>query len=141
MTIRLMIDTNIFIDVFAKRDSFYMNSKKVLELCENKNIIGFVSASNITDIYYLIRRITKSSLTAYDAIGSILNIVKVVSVTNNDVEMAYIQKAKDFEDCLLATCAKSNNVKGIITRNKSDFESFGIDLYSPEEIINIISNS
>ena len=55
--------------------------------------------------------------------------------------MAYNQKAKDFEDCLLATCAKSNNLKGIVTRNKSDFESFGIDLYSPEEIINIISNS
>ena len=36
------------------------------------------------------------------------------------------------------TKRKSNNLKGIVTRNKSDFESFGIDLYSPEEIINII---
>lgn len=133
-----MIDTNIFIDVFTKREPFYKDSKKVLELCENRKVIGFVSSSNITDIFYLIRRITKSLDIAYDAVGSILKIVKVVSVTETDVQTAYQKKAKDFEDCLLATCTISNGINGIVTRNKIDFEKFGIDLYSPEEVINNI---
>ena len=117
---------------------FIKTQKKVLELCENRKVIGYVSSSNITDIFYLIRRITKSSEIAYDAVGSILKIVKLVSVTETDVQTAYQKKAKDFEDCLLATCAISNGINGIVTRNKTDFEKFGIELYSPEEVINNI---
>lgn len=135
MITRLMIDTNIFIDVFTKRQPFYLSSKKVLDYCEDGKIDGFVSASSITDIYYLLRRITKSYEISYQALGSILNIVKVANVTNSDVITAYSKKAKDFEDCLLATCALSNNCKGIVTRNKQDFEQLGITVYSPEEII------
>ena len=44
-------------------------------------------------------------------------------------------KATDFEDCLLATCAKSNKCAAIVTRNKKDFLDFGITLLSPEEVL------
>ena len=30
---RLMIDTNIFLDVLAEREPFYVHSKAVLDLC------------------------------------------------------------------------------------------------------------
>ena len=33
---RLMIDTNIFLDVLAEREPFFKDSKAVLDLCENK---------------------------------------------------------------------------------------------------------
>ena len=48
---------------------------------------------------------------------------------------AFQVKAKDFEDCLMATCARSNKCDGIVTRNKKDFLGFGITLYSPEELL------
>lgn len=53
---RLMIDTNIFLDVLAEREPFFKDSKAVLDLCENKRVQGFLSASSATDIFYLIRR-------------------------------------------------------------------------------------
>ena len=132
---RLMIDTNIFLDVLTQREPFYANSSAVLEFCENKKIQGFLSASSVTDIYYLIHRQLHSTELAYQALGSILDIVKVLTVTNDDVLNAYITKAPDFEDCLLATCAKSNKCDAIVTRNKKDYLTFGITLLSPEELL------
>lgn len=134
---RLMIDTNIFLDVLAEREPFFKDSKAVLDLCENKRVQGFLSASSATDIFYLIRRQLHSVDLAYKALGSVLDIAKVLTVTNEDVLNAYLQRASDFEDCLLATCAKANQCDAIMTRNKKDFLSFGITLFSPEELLNI----
>lgn len=136
---RLMIDTNIFLDVLAEREPFFKDSKAVLDLCENKKVQGFLSASSATDIFYLIRRQLHSVDLAYKALGSVLDIAKVLTVTNEDVLNAYLQRASDFEDCLLATCAKANQCDAIVTRNKKDFLSFGITLLSPEELLNIYS--
>lgn len=132
---RLMIDTNIFLDVLIRREPFYKNSKSVLDLCERRAVLGFLSASSVTDIFYLIRRQLHSVDTAYQALDSIFNIAKVLTVTNEDVLSAYAQRAADFEDCLLAMCAKSNRCDAIVTRNKKDFLSFGITLLLPEELL------
>lgn len=134
---RLMIDTNIFLDVLAKREPFYANSKAVLEVCESKKAFGFLSVSSATDIFYLIHRQLHSIDLAYKALGSVLDIAKVLTVTNEDVLNAYIQRASDFEDCLLATCAKANKCDAIVTRNKKDFLSFGITLLSPDELLDL----
>ena len=131
---RLMIDTNIFLDVLTRREPFFAPSKAVLELCERKKVTGFLSASSVTDIFYLIRRQYHDGELAYQALGSILDIVRVLTVTNEDVLNAYLARAADFEDCLLATCAKSNHCDAIVTRSKKDFLTFGITLLSPEEV-------
>ncbi|MCM1256337.1 MAG: PIN domain-containing protein [Roseburia sp.] len=54
-----------------------------------------------------------------------------------DVLYAYMQRAADFEDCLLATCAKSNQCDAIVTRNKKDFISFGVTLLTPLELLEL----
>lgn len=132
---KIMCDTNIILDVLLDRDPFVEDSYKILKLCEDHKIDGFVSASSITDIYYLVRKYTHSTDLAYKALGSLLNIVKVCSVTNEDVLLAYQIKAKNFENCLLATCAKSSQCNYIITRNKKDFESFDIQILTPGELL------
>ena len=132
---KIMCDTNIFLDVLLERENFADASAGVLRLCEDHKLEGFVTASCITDIFYLVRKYTHSAELAYKAIGKVLEIVKVCSVTNNDVLLAFQQKAKDFEDCLLATCAKSIRCDCIITSNKKDFEGFGIPLLSPAELL------
>lgn len=132
---RLMIDTNIFLDVLLNRDPFFNSSRDVLRLCESKKVQGFLSASSATDIFYIVKKNLQSTDAAYKALGSILNIVKILTVTNDDVLNAFIQKASDFEDCLLATCAKSNKCNAIVTRNKKDFLDFDIMLMSPEELL------
>ncbi len=134
---KLMIDTNVLLDVLIRREAFYDNSRSVLSLCENRTVQGFVSASAITDIFYITRKAIGGTEETYRVISSILNIVRILTVTNDDVLKAFQIKAKDFEDCLMATCARTNKCDGIVTRNKKDFLTFGITLYSPEELLQL----
>ncbi len=136
---KIMCDTNIIMDILLAREPFADDSCTVLTLCEEHRMDGFVSASSITDIYYLVRKHTHSTELAYKAVGKLLEIVKVCSVTNNDVLMAFQKKAKDFEDCLMAVCAKSIHCDYIITRNKKDFEEFDIPLLTPSELLQQLS--
>ena len=132
---KIMCDTNIFLDVLLEREPYVDDSSKILRLCEEHKLDGVVSASCITDIFYLVRKYTHSVDMAYKAIGKVLEIVKVCSVTNNDVLMAFQRKAKDFEDCLVATCAISIHCDYIVTRNKKDFEEFAIPMLTPSELL------
>lgn len=88
-----------------------------------------------TNIYYLVKKYTHSTDLVYKAFGKLLEIVKVCSVTNNDVLAAFQRKAKDFEDCLVATCAKSIRCDYIVTHNKKDFEEFDISFLIPAELL------
>ena len=139
LVMRVMIDTNVLLDVLIHRDAFFEDAKAVLKLCEDRVIQGFVSASAITDIFYITRKALGSIDDTYRVIDSLLNIVRVLTVTNEDVLQAFQTKAKDFEDCLLAVCAKSNQCDGIVTRNQKDFLNFGAALYTPAELLRMFA--
>ena len=132
---RLMIDTNLFLDVLLKREPFFAPSRAVLQLCEQRAAEGFLSASSVTDLFYLLRRSLRHLEATYDAIGFVLSIARVLTVTNEDVLNAYLQHADDFEDCLLETCAIANRCDAIITRNKKDFAGKEIVIMTPEELL------
>ncbi|MGN0599676.1 MAG: PIN domain-containing protein [Oscillospiraceae bacterium] len=132
---KAMIDTNIIIDVLTEREPYFQESHKVLSLCENKKIIGYVTASTITDIFYVVRKYTHNTELAYKCLGHLLDIVKVLPVTNDNIVAAFIAKAKGFEDRLLAECAMANSCAYIITRNANDFSDFGVPLLTPKEAI------
>ncbi len=136
-SMRIMLDTNVIIDVLLDRKPFSEDSSAVLSLCEEHFFEAFVSASAITDIFYLVRKHTNSTELAYNATGTLLRIVDVCSVTNENVMTAFNTRARDFEDCLVAECAKSIECECIITRNKKDFSSFGIDVLTPAEALHL----
>ena len=138
MSCKVFIDSNIFIDVFSARKDFLEESRQVLALCEENKIEGFTTASAITDIFYLIRKLLQDKEKAYQALGHILNIVKVLPVTNEDVLTAYAMHAPDFEDCLQAVCARRNHCNAIVTRDEKGFKDFGISLLSPSELLSRI---
>ena len=90
---KIMCDTNIIIDILLEREPFVDDSYKVLSLCEEHKVNGFISASSITEIYYLVRKYTHSTELAYNAVGKVLEIVKICSVTNDDVLTAFQRNA------------------------------------------------
>lgn len=132
---KVMCDTNVILDVLLEREPFADDSARILIQCEERKLHGFISAASITDIFYFVKKYTHSTADAYHAIGKVLDIVKVCSVTNDDVLTAYQTGARDFEDCLLATCAKSIRCSCIITRNPKDFKDFGLPVFTPHEFI------
>lgn len=50
---KILVDTNIILDVLLKREPFYHTSTKILNLSKCEDIELYISASAITDIYYI----------------------------------------------------------------------------------------
>jgi len=131
----LLIDTNIILDFFLEREPFYKNAEDILGLCKTGQIRGVVTASSITDIFYIARKNFASTEEAYRILDALCKVVEVISVTPKDVQRALRVRAKDFEDCLAAECAKSNECLGIVTRNNKDFQDLGLKIFTPEDLI------
>ena len=132
---KVLIDTNIVLDILLEREEFFKQSYEVLKACENGKAEGFFAASSVTDIFYVIKKWTHDTEKAYEAVGHLLSILNVLSVTNEDVLNAYSKHAPDFEDCLVATCAISNKCEAVVTRDKKGFKGMGISAISPEDFL------
>jgi len=69
----VLIDTNVVLDVLLNNSGFFVNSKKIIDFAEQKRITGYISASAITDIFYIARK-EVGKRTAKEAIKKISQI-------------------------------------------------------------------
>ena len=57
MTSPVFFDTNVLIDVIARREPFYEDSAAVWTLAERGAITGLVSVLSFTNTFYIVRRL------------------------------------------------------------------------------------
>ena len=57
----VLIDTNIAVDVLTNREPFFKKSQLVLLSSLNKIINGYISATAITDIFYITNKTIKNN--------------------------------------------------------------------------------
>ncbi len=57
---KIMVDTNVILDVLQKREPFFINSYKAIHDTLSQKDECLVSASAITDIFYEVRQSTTS---------------------------------------------------------------------------------
>jgi len=131
--LRILIDSNILLDVMTARQPFFETSTKVFEILKTQNVIGFVSASSITDIYYIARRELKDKQVVLQLIKNILKCVKIVPVSENEINQALELEWSDFEDAVQYSTAMLNQMDYIVTRNVKDFKSGITPAITPED--------
>lgn len=74
----------------------------------------------------------------YVIMGDIFRLVGILSVTDEDIQFAFKQKWKDFEDCVQFTTAKNNRMDYIVTVNHKDYEDSSIAIVSPKEYMELL---
>ena len=132
---RVLCDTNIVLDVVTQRDPFYASSVQVLHMIEDGELEAQIPVTSLTDIFYIVRRLSKSNDKAYKAIELTRSIMKVCGVTAEDEERAFAERAKDYEDAIIAMTADSIGCDYILTRNTADFKGFKVKPITPEELL------
>jgi len=50
----VLLDTNVILDVFLERHPFYKDSFVIFQLVDQNRITGHLSATSMTDIFYLL---------------------------------------------------------------------------------------
>lgn len=132
---KVMLDTHVVLDVLLAREPFADSSRQIFQLCEEGKLHGIVTASCVTDICYIIRKHSKGTDLAYRVLGKLFDIIKVCDTTGADILFAYQKKPKDFEDCVVATCALRVGCDCIITHNTEDFDTSELPPITPAEFI------
>lgn len=132
---KLLIDTNIVLDVLLKREPFYNNAIGVMYLAQYSNIQEYVSASAITDIYYIAYRQIKDKKSVGELLGRLLKIVSVAAVSEKEIRKALELGWNDFEDAVQYSAAVLSEMEGIVTRNPKDYKEADIDIWLPEKLL------
>ncbi len=131
---RILLDTNVVLDVLLKRDPWLAQSAAIWSLCNKGTLEGYLGATTMTDIFYFSHRAINLEA-AHDAIQVCLDTFAVCEVNRTVLEAAEAKPGNDFEDNILIVCAERYGLDGIVTRDKKGFKGATVPAYTPDELL------
>ena len=129
---KLLIDTNVLLDMVLKRNGYDI-SVELFRKIREKEIPACITASSVTDLFYIIRKETHDTERTYVIMENIFCLVTVLSVTEKDIRDAFGQKWKDFEDCVQYMTGRNNWMDYLITTNRKDYKDVSLSVLTPAE--------
>ena len=137
---RVLIDTNVILDVLLERDEFKYESGMILSMLEHGRCKGFVSATSVTDIYYISRKTFHDKEKALQVIRELLAFSKILKADEKSIRKAVDLHWPDFEDSVQYAIAKRGRIGAIITRNTKDYKQSKIQVYTPKEFLALVES-
>ena len=138
---KILLDTNILIDFFAKREPFYQDAEKIFELCQQEKVQGAIAVHSILNMAYILRKnFTLAELK--EIFSGLCKIFKVESIDSDVIFQAIADdNFADFEDCLQEKCALNFAANFIITRNLDDFKDGKLPALSPTDFVKLFEDN
>lgn len=107
---KILIDTNIILDLIQSREPFSENASKIINSCVKKENEGYISAHSLSDIFFILRK----DKTVEERKALILNLCSFFIVIPEDKNFytAVCQNNdwNDLEDGLQMKCADFENL-------------------------------
>lgn len=132
---RVLVDTNIILDFLLKREPFVRDAEDLFRAIRYQRIVGYLMVTTLTDIFYIVRKETRSIKGAILAVSKTLVLMEVCRIDRIRVEAALASNLNDFEDALQLACAIADNLDAIITRNPQDFAGAIMPILSVSELL------
>jgi predicted nucleic acid-binding protein len=135
---RLIIDTNVFLDVILERQPLCEASAAVLNLTSGDDHVLLMPAHAAATIAYIVEVNTKSRGKARQALSLCLGIAHVAALDESVILRGLSYGFKDTEDSFVAAIAEQERADFIITNNVKDFALSPVDALSPAEYLSRI---
>lgn len=136
---KVLFDTNVVLDVLLDREPFADAAAYLMTGVELSEIRGFLGATTLTTIYYLLQK-SLGNKTAAQKVETLLSIFEVIPVKRIILEDALKSRFTDFEDAVLYQGARHTGVEYIITRDTKGFRQSEIPVFNPVEFINTLES-
>ena len=131
---RLLIDTNIVLDVLMKREPHFQDSAAVWKLCETDQAEGYVSALSFANLVYVMRK-ELSPAQIQDVLDRMKLIFRFADFPASALSRAAELHWPDFEDAVQSVIAEQIDADCIVTRNVRDFKGSKITAFTPTELL------
>ena len=130
---KVLIDTNVILDVLCNRKMFVEDSLKIFKLSETKQIDGYISALSIVNIIYIMRK-ELSHINVKKILDMLSHIFNIIELNEQDLMEACNLQFNNYEDGI--HCNQASRIKAdyIITRNIIDYKNSVIKTISPNEL-------
>ena len=130
----ILFDTNVVLDVLLKREPWVTEAIAVWQANDEGQIVGYILASAITDIFYIARRLAGLEI-ARTTVRTCLEAFEICAVDRQTLEQAAALPGNDFEDNLQIACASIAGIDAIVTRDKDGFKAATIPVWTPAELL------
>ncbi len=134
---KVFLDTNIILDLLAKRMPFYTEAAELFSLADKKKVRLFISAVSLANTYYILAK-QNSDTEVRRILRKFKVLVTVLDLNDKISDLALNSDFKDFEDAIQYYTALENDLEMIITRNQSDFKGSALPVLNAGECIKLI---
>jgi predicted nucleic acid-binding protein len=132
---KILVDTNIVLDLLAKREPFYDSAAALFTLADKNKVRLAISSLSVANTIYVLSR-NKSAKEAREILRRFKVLVRVLNLNDKIIDLALADGSfKDFKDGLQYYSAIENNLELILTRNPKDFKSSKLPVMSADEFI------
>ncbi|MFM7600377.1 MAG: type II toxin-antitoxin system VapC family toxin [Pseudanabaena sp.] len=132
---RVLVDTNIVLDFLLQREPFFHDADLLFQAIDAGQVVGCVTATTLTDIFYISRKHTRSIEQARQAIAETLTVMVVCPINRSVLEAAFRSGLDNFEDAVQIFCAVEQGLDAILTRDAKGFLSSAIPVLSIQELL------
>ena len=136
---RVLLDTNVLIDLYTKRPPEGDVAQKLLIMHEFGDAELWVSAKSFTDVFYVLHK-TYSSERIQSAFEESYQWLNICSLDSADLQLAASRRWRDFEDCLIDVCAEKVKADVLLTRDEVGFAQSKTRVLSPREFFAFIED-
>jgi|SRR6266850_185583 len=134
---RVLVDTNIVLDVLLHREPFFQESSRIWAAADEGVFDACIASFTLPTIHYICRR--QSGGEAADrAVDLCLAAFEVAALYRECVLAARRMIGQDFEDNLQIATAITDFMQGIVTRDPQDFAGSPIRAYTPAEFLAVL---
>ena len=130
---KILITTNVILDVLCNRTDFGEDSLKVFKYCEAGQVTGVISALSIPNIVYIMRKELDAGKIR-EILTTLTSIFTVADLRESDLMKAADLDFSDYEDALQSVCAFRVKANFIVTRNIKDYKNSAIPAIKPAEL-------
>jgi predicted nucleic acid-binding protein len=134
---KIFIDSDIILDLFARREPHFIHSSKLFTLIDKGEVTAFTSPLIFANLHYLLKKFSSNS-SALKNLRKLITLVKVLSIDEKVIEQSLNSDFSDFEDAIQYFTAVNNGVRLLITRNKRDFKKSKIPVLTAEEYLKML---
>lgn len=131
---RVLLDTNIILDIALQRMPFFKHAAKIFDLIDLGEVQAHITASTVTDIYYISKKEIGHEM-AISFVSGLIQVVEVIGVDKEVIVGAIQSDLKDFEDAVQAVAADFRGIDLVVTRNVKDFSLSKVKAIAPSDFL------
>ncbi len=131
---KVLVDTNVILDVLCNRKEFVADSLRVFQCCEAQRITGYISALSIPNIVYIMRKELDPERIR-EILHTLTMVFSVVELREGDLLKAAELPFDGYEDAIQSVCAARVRADYIVTRNEKDFAHSSVPAISPTDLL------